>query len=186
MAELRFPEPALACELVRLRPWREADLHALMAGFSEPVVQRFSWAGIEPYTHRDAAAYLVDQEQARLRGTEIQFALVLPDDDALVLGGGSLYAIDLAQARAATGYWLAPDARGRGVASAAVRLMAAWAFEALGLERLELTCGPDNDASQAVARRCGFVHEGVLRSHMSFKGGRRDTGVFSLLPGELT
>ena len=63
--------------------------------------------------------------------------------------------------------------------------MAGWAFSTLGVARLELTCGPDNEASQRVALRCGFVREGVLRSHMPFKGTRRDTIVFSLLPGEL-
>jgi RimJ/RimL family protein N-acetyltransferase len=63
--------------------------------------------------------------------------------------------------------------------------MAGWAFAALGVARLELTCGPDNAASQRVALRCGFVREGVLRSHMQFKCGRRDTVMFSLLPGEL-
>jgi hypothetical protein len=36
-----------------------------------------------------------------------------------------------------------------------------------------------------VAARCGFVREGVLRSHIAFKGGRRDTVVFSMLPREL-
>ena len=53
------------------------------------------------------------------------------------------------------------------------------------LARLELTCGPDNLASQRVAERCGFTREGVLRSHVPFKGARRDSVVFSLLPGEL-
>ena len=55
----------------------------------------------------------------------------------------------------------------------------------MGLGRLELTCGPDNHASQGVADRCGFTREGVLRSHTPFKAGRRDTVVFGLLPGEL-
>jgi RimJ/RimL family protein N-acetyltransferase len=40
-------------------------------------------------------------------------------------------------------------------------------------------------ASQRVAARCGFVREGVLRSHMRFKGGRRDTVLHGMLPGDL-
>ena len=67
----------------------------------------------------------------------------------------------------------------------AVRLIAQWAFQELGVARLELTCGPDNRASQRVAERSGFTREGVLRSHLPFRGGRRDTVVFSLLPSEL-
>jgi RimJ/RimL family protein N-acetyltransferase len=113
----------------------------------------------------------------------VNVALVEPDDDTAVLGGASLY--DVADGRAAVGYWLTPAARGRGIASHAVRLLAGWAFEGLRIARLELTCGPDNVASQRVAERCGFVREGVLRAHLPFKGGRRDTVVFSLLPGEL-
>jgi RimJ/RimL family protein N-acetyltransferase len=115
----------------------------------------------------------------------MSFALVEPSDDEVVLGGGSLYDIDLEQGRAAVGYWLAPEARGRGVATHAIRLVAQWAFEALGVARLELTCAPGNHASQRVAERCGFTREGVLRSHLPFKGERRDTVVFSLLAGEL-
>jgi RimJ/RimL family protein N-acetyltransferase len=53
------------------------------------------------------------------------------------------------------------------------------------MARLELTCGPDNEASQRVADRCGFVREGLLRSHVSFKGVRRDSVIYSLLSGEL-
>ena len=78
-----------------------------------------------------------------------------------------------------------PEARRRGIATRAVRLLARWAFDELAIARLELTCGPDNEASQRVAARCGFVREGVLRSHMPFKGGRRDTVLHGLLPGEL-
>jgi len=116
---------------------------------------------------------------------QVELALVEPRDHDVVVGGGSLNNVDLEQGRAAVGYWLVPQARGRGVATHAVQLIARWAFVELGLARLELTCGPDNQASQRVAQRCGFTREGVLRSHMAFKGARRDTVVFSLLPGDL-
>jgi RimJ/RimL family protein N-acetyltransferase len=111
--------------------------------------------------------------------------MVEPSDDGSLLGGASVHDVELDQGRASVGFWLTADARGRGVATHAVRLLARWAFEELGLARIVVTCGPDNVASQRVAERCGFSREGVLRSHMPFKGGRRDTLVFSLLPGEL-
>jgi [ribosomal protein S5]-alanine N-acetyltransferase len=178
---LRFP--SLADDVVRLRPWREADIPAQLEAFGDPVFARFSdWA---PRTAADALAYLAAHEAARNRGEQIEFALVEPHDDDAVLGGGALNGVDLAQGRAGVGYWLAPASCGRGVATHAARLICRWAFEDLRLARLELTCGPDNHASQRVAERCGFSREGVLRSHVPFKGGRRDTVLFSLLPGEL-
>lgn len=108
-----------------------------------------------------------------------------PPRRGVVLGGASLYDVDLGQARSGIGYWLVPEARGRGAATHTVRLLSGWAFRELGLKRTELTCGPDNSASQRVAERCGFVREGVLRSHLVFKDGRRDSVIFSLLPAEL-
>ncbi|GAA4614738.1 hypothetical protein GCM10023195_64490 [Actinoallomurus liliacearum] len=126
-----------------------------------------------------------EQEDARLRGQELNLAIVDAADPDHVWGKASLYDVDLDEARAAVACWLAPHARGRGVATRTLRLLAQWAFDSLAIARLELTCAPDNVASQSVAERCGFVREGVLRSHIRFKGERRDTVVFSLLPGEL-
>jgi len=184
MAELWFPVPPLTDDVVLLRPWYEADAPGKVLAFSDPVVQRFS-RRTTPYTEADARSALAEQEEARLRGEELNFALAGPGDQAAMLGGCSLYDVRLDQGCAALGYWLASEARGRGVATHAVRLLARWAFAELGLARLELTCGPDNEASQRVAERCGFVREGLLRSHVPFKGARRDSVIYSLLPGEL-
>jgi RimJ/RimL family protein N-acetyltransferase len=171
---------------VLLRAWCDDDVPSKLMAFADPGVQRFSWPLTTQYTEADARDFFEYQEEARLRGEELSFAFAEPSDPAVVLGGGSVYGIDLEQGRAGVGYWLAASSRGRGVATHATRLMARWAFDVLGVARLELTCGPDNEASQRVAFRCGFVREGVLRSHMPFKGGRRDTVMFSLLPGEIT
>ena len=184
MAELWFPVPPLADDVVLLRPWREADVPGMVLAFSDPVMQRFSWR-TTPYTETDARDYFAEQEEARLRGDELNFALVGPHDQDVVLGCAYLYEVRLDHSRAAVGYWLAPEARGRGAATHAVRLLARWAFAELGLARLELTCGPDNEPSQHVAERCGFSREGLLRSHVPFKGARRDSLIYSLLPGEL-
>jgi RimJ/RimL family protein N-acetyltransferase len=179
---LRVPD--LRDEVVALRPWRESDVPANFAAFSDPTVQRFSYARAEPYTEADALAYVIDAAGGWQAGTGAEFACVAPDDDAAILGGASVYDIDAGQARAGVGYWLAPHGRGRGIATRAIRLLARWAFDDLAIARLQITCGPDNLASQRVAERAGFTREGVLRSHYPFKGGRRDTVVFSLLPGD--
>ena len=65
------------------------------------------------------------------------------------------------------GYWCAPWARGRGVMSAAVRLVRDWAFDELELERLELTTDVDNIGSQRVAQAAGFRREGVMRGYLT-------------------
>jgi RimJ/RimL family protein N-acetyltransferase len=184
MAELWFPVPPLAGDVVLLRPWGEADVRGMVLAFSDPVMQRFSWR-TTPYTETDARDYVAEQEEARLRGEGLSFALVEPRDQDVVLGCVSLSEVRLDQGRAEVGYWLAPGARGRGLATHAVRLLARWVFAELGLARLELTCSPDNEASQHVAERCGFSREGLLRSRVPFKGARRDSVIYSLLPGEL-
>lgn len=185
MTTLEYPDPPLADQVVALREFTMRDAPGVAEGFADPVAQRFSWHHARAYTEADARAFIAGQEAAQRRGEELQFALVEPENDVALLGGSSVYGIDLEQGRAAVGYWVAAAARGRGVATHATLLMARWAFDVLGVARLELTCGPDNEASQRVADRCGFTREGVMRSHMPFKGGRRDTVMFSLLPDEL-
>lgn len=184
MVDLSFPVPPLAGGGVLLRPWATADVPGIVAAFSDPVMQRFSWR-TAAYTETDARDYLAEQEEARSRGEGLSFALADPRDRDVLLGNVALQEVRLDQGCAAVGYWLVPAARGRGLATAAVRLLARWAFAELGLARLELTCSPDNETSQQVADRCGFSREGVLRSYVPFKGARRDSVIYSLLPGEL-
>jgi RimJ/RimL family protein N-acetyltransferase len=185
MAALEYPTPPLADAVVLLRPWRAEDVPGKMMAFGDPLVQQFAWPGTGVYTEADARDYFVEQEAARRAGHALTVAIADPHDEATILGGASVYDIYGKTQRAGIGYWLTPEARGRGAATHTVRLLADWAFSTLGLKRIKLTCAPDNHASQRVAARCGFVHEGVLRSEMVFKGSRRDTVMFSLLPGEL-
>ena len=179
MDVLRQPDPPLADGVIALRCWRASDVAGGLMAFADPVTQRFSWPHARPYTEADAQAYFDAQELGRRRGEQLELAVVDPGDRT-VLGCVALYDVDLAARQASIGYWLAAPARGRGVATRAVRLLVRWGFAELGLARLELTCGPDNVASQRVAERCGFTREALLRSHMPFKGGLRDTIVYVL------
>src|SRR5436190_353114 len=110
--ELAFPDPPLADECVLLRPWTVDDLPAKFRGFADPTVQRFVWPKTAEYTEADARSNFEVQEEARLRGEEINFALAEPAHPDVVLGAGSIYDVDLEQGRAGVGFWLAPEARG--------------------------------------------------------------------------
>jgi RimJ/RimL family protein N-acetyltransferase len=88
--------------------------------------------------------------------------------------------------RGSTGYWIARPARGQGVCTRALRLLARHALEDLQLQSVQLATDPENLASQRVAEKVGFRREGVMRTHLRHPDGRvRDSVLFSLLPGEL-
>jgi RimJ/RimL family protein N-acetyltransferase len=81
-------------------------------------------------------------------------------------------------------YWVFPQHRGRGFAPRALQLVVAFAFEHLGVERAEAYVDVENVASRAVARKAGFIEEGVLRK-LGTRGNRRvDLVITSKLIGE--
>jgi RimJ/RimL family protein N-acetyltransferase len=77
------------------------------------------------------------------------------------------------------GYLVAPSARGRGVARAALSQLTDWAFTEHDLVRIELLISVGNEPSKRVAARCGYRFEGVLRSLYFKQGMHEDTEIWS-------
>ena len=182
MRAIRVPERRLTDGTVRLRPWRERDVPDLVVACSDPEIPR--WTVVpSPYTEVDARAFVASQNERLSRGEAAPFAVVGAERGEL-LGSIEVTLLDRRSGRGEIGYWVASHTRGRGVALRAVRLLSAWAFEDLGLERLELLIEPENEPSQRVAEAAGFTREGLLRSLRPMKGRRPDFIVFSLLPND--
>lgn len=100
-----------------------------------------------------------------------------------MLGGCGLHRIDWAVRKFEIGYWIRADAAGQGHASEAVRLLTVLAFGPLDARRVEIRCDARNVKSRAVAERCGFALEGVLRNDgLGVDGAVRDTCVYSRIP----
>jgi RimJ/RimL family protein N-acetyltransferase len=78
-----------------------------------------------------------------------------------------------------------PEARGRGVASRALRLGATWGLRELGLRRVFAEAAIDNEASIRAIEKAGFQREGVLRAHCKTHGRAHDCVMFSLLPDDV-
>jgi ribosomal-protein-alanine N-acetyltransferase len=88
---------------------------------------------------------------------------------------------DFPARRAQAFYWIDRRVRGRGIASEALELVTAWAFRDYDIVRVQLVTHLDNEASQMVARRCGFTREGVLRSWEPVKNDQPDVVMWSRL-----
>ena len=90
--------------------------------------------------------------------------------------------IDPEAAEMELGYIVAPDARGRGVATEMLQRLTEWAFSERSAERLVLLIDCANAASLRVAERADYKREGVLRSLQIKPGVRADTEMWSRLP----
>lgn len=155
MPALALPDPPLSDGVVALRGFEAGDLDALVAALQDPEIPRWTLVPT-PYTHDDARAYMRHVNRGRATGTRLALAIADASDERALLGSVALNPVDWRLRAADVGYWVAATARGRGVATRAVQLLAAHAFGALGLERLELRAQRGNHASHAVAARAGF------------------------------
>jgi RimJ/RimL family protein N-acetyltransferase len=138
----------------------------------------------DPYTRDDALWWIHEGAPSAWERGGAAYAVVDPDTDRL-LGGVGLGSVHPERAQGEVGYWVGPWARGRGVATAATRALAARAFES-GLARLELLAVLENPWSQRVALAAGFQREGVRRCALPHPGGgtRPDAVAFARLAGD--
>ncbi|MGI8461189.1 MAG: GNAT family N-acetyltransferase, partial [Solirubrobacterales bacterium] len=154
METIPRPDPPLADQQVVLEWFGDADVPALVEICNDPQIARFTFIP-SPYELRHALDYVENQERRRRTGEALDLAIRAEDGGAL-LGSTGLRVFDFDRGSCEIGYWTAPDARGRGVASRAVGLFAAWALDSLPIERVELLTDEENSASRRVAEKAGF------------------------------
>jgi RimJ/RimL family protein N-acetyltransferase len=180
---------------LRLRAPTDDDVAAITAACQDPDIQR--WTRVpSPYREQDARFFVEEVSRTSLAKGSGVHLLAVPTGPAGEPGGelfGAVgFSIDRADFSGEFGYWLAAAARGRGVATRAGRLLCRFAFEGVGLGYLGLVAAAGNAASNAVARRLGFTHEGTLRDAMidgpsgDPAAPRCDANWWGLRPGELT
>lgn len=165
--ELRAPQvehvPAITeavrgslAELKAWMPWATDDYDA---------------AGAEQSVRNAIAAFV----------TRADFRYHMFDASGRMVGSTGLHRIKWAVPRFEIGYWLRTDATGHGYASEAVRALTRVAFEQLGARRVDIRCDERNLASAAVAERCGYTLEGVLRNYtVGTDGSVRHERVYAL------
>jgi len=172
---------------VTLRPWREDDAGELVARIRDRAIFEFLDRLPQPYRRQDALDYIRGSAEGWRTRSHTNFAIFVDSIDGAAGSIGVSWS-EIEEGVGEVGYWVAAEARGLGVATAATRLVSHWAFDAEPrLERLQLRADVANRPSNRVAEKAGFTREGVLRSsRRNLRLGRRaDFVMWSLLRDEL-
>jgi RimJ/RimL family protein N-acetyltransferase len=178
---LTAPSPPLADDAIRLEPLDERFIPDFERLMDDPDIVRNTRVPSHPpagFADRWVGRYVKGWQDGSCAG----FAILSGDDS--FLGFVALVGLDLPAQQGEIGYVVAREARGRGVAGRALRLITGWALNGLLLDRVELRIDVSNAPSIRVAERIGYRREGVLRSLHFKEEVRTDIAVYSLLPGD--
>ena len=169
MSDAPAPLPILQGERCLLRALVPEDAPALVTHANDPAVARNMFDAFpQPYDQAAARAW------AGREANSGEFGRVW----AIVVDGGLVGCIGLVQqsgwlrCNAEIGYWIGQAHWRRGIASDALRQVTDWAFAAVpDITRIHAGIFSFNEGSQAVARKCGYVREGLLKQS-AIKDGR--------------
>lgn len=168
--KLRLPLPHHADELTVVV--RENLLH---------LQQWMPWA-VNDYSIQSARDYIKQNLQAMSDETGLAMSIV---DGDKIIGQIGLHELNRHAKSTHTGYWIAKNAQGRGIVTRCCRVLIAYCFGELNLNRVQINCNTANAKSRQVAERLGFQLEGVHRqTELSGDGQRGDTAVYGLLKDE--
>jgi RimJ/RimL family protein N-acetyltransferase len=179
----RLTEPLGGARVI-VRDAAERDIPETLIAYQDDPELHLRMGEEHPPSGAELGQWAESEAVDRAAGLRAALTVLEPGSDVCL---GQLYMqhLDWDHQRAEIGIWLAPAARGRGLASEALRLVGAWLLGPGGLQRLQILTEPDNEPMLRAARAAGFVREGVLRGYLRERGTRVDVAILSLLPGDL-
>jgi RimJ/RimL family protein N-acetyltransferase len=155
---MQIQVPDLADDLVALRAPEPGDVDAVYLACQDPEIPR--WTRVpSPYTRESALEYVARAARGWDAGTDASFVIVDRRSDELV-GTIGVHRLTGEERGPEVGYWVRREARGHGVATRALRLVAGWVRRELGAPALLLQADVRNTSSRRVAEKAGFRHVG--------------------------
>jgi RimJ/RimL family protein N-acetyltransferase len=159
----------------------EPDVPTIAPAFRDPEIGGEN--GMPPFDE-DALRSILRERLPEMRARGLLVPYVIEDTtNGSLLGGITVRHFDPMRHVVEVGYWLFVHARGRGIATRAVRAVAREAF-ATGLWRVEAHVRVGNEVSDRVLERAGFTREGVKRRFLRHGRERVDATIYSLLADE--
>jgi len=174
--------PVLHTGRLRLEPTRVDHAAAVWNAIERSLPElnkRMTWAASS--SPSGVADYAQRMEAGWRDWTNWDFVIHLGDKVAGTVG---LNRFDELWRTCNLGYWIRSDLAGQGLATEAGAAVVSFAFDQLGLHRLELTVAVDNVASQRVAEKIGFQREGTKRQAYIVDGRAVDAFAYGLLASD--
>ena len=179
--------PILTDSRIAVRPAAIEDVPAFFAAASQSSAEVGRWLPWchDAYTQAEAQHFIAGCLDAWAQRTRFPF-LIFDVGSNELLGGIGLSNLDAANRLAQLGYWVRTAQTGRGVASAAGRLVCQFAMAQAGLTRVEIAVALTNTASRRVAENLGAKLEGIARNRIVMQGVAHDAAIYSVIPGDIS
>jgi ribosomal-protein-alanine N-acetyltransferase len=176
--------PELTDGLVHLRGWANQDAAAVYSACQDAKIQR--WLDVPvPFSASDATEFISEQRRQWSAQQGASFAIT-HSADRRAIGMCNLGNVDADRLTAQVTCAITPLERGHHIAQRSVRLLCDWAFEEVGLRRLEFYIEPENRASVVVADRIGCRPETGSSYTRTARDGPRDQLLYVLFPVDKT
>jgi RimJ/RimL family protein N-acetyltransferase len=174
--------PVLEGDGFRLRPVRDDDVARIQEGSSDPGTQRWLGHIPAPYTLDDARDYVEARRELAASGKCVTWAIADAVDDRLL--GTVLWFNWTPEVECEVGYWVHPEARGRGLATEATRVVVGHVFETLGVRRVTAFAAAENLASRRVIEALGFRLYGIERYGAWVRDDHVDMALYDVTAAE--
>lgn len=138
-----------------LRTWQDEDINDLVEGLNNINVSKWMAGVPYPYTENDA-------KEKQDTSLNISLAIVLKEENK-VIGGTEITNINKKDGTAGGGIWLNEKYQKNGYGTEAFYAKIKFAFEQLGLRRMENGYFPENHSSERMQKKLGYKDEGIRR-----------------------
>jgi RimJ/RimL family protein N-acetyltransferase len=171
--------------VVTVRPFQKEDATEIHAAASESLNETSFWlVDLKGLSLSDVQEYIDSQPETWNEDQAYNF-VILESGTNRILGGCGLTQINRRHRSCGLYFWIRTSATGHGFATRAVALMARFAFDSLGMQRMEIVIEPENLGGLRVAEKAGAISEGYLRGRFFHRGEPKDGVVFSLVPEDI-
>lgn len=178
MSEDNVKKPKLEGDLVRMRLLETGDIPALQRLAAAEEIAKNTFVP-HPYPP-DAARDFVQKAREQWRNEEAFVFAILEKTSEHFVGCMGIH-LTPAHNRAEVGYWIGLPYWGRGLATAALRLIIQFGFEELKLNRIAAGHFPHNPASGRVMQKANMRYEGLLRRSILHHGKYKDEARYAIL-----